>query len=377
MTTNSRTSNRLPIVRFFPEEWGYGPLGNALHIARAIRDIAANAIQIEIILSNHFRGPVDSGVFDKVHSDIASTNLADALITIMNVEGIVKAAKRGERIYAVDALAWLWDEPLPIKDLVHTYFYQEIPVLPVPKQNFDKMPNATPISAIGQLPEIMKSNEKDSTFIPTIVVSLSGLETPASKMGLDKLWYPPYILDALEQLAKIGRLDPGNLAIFGNYPVIKKFAGPHITRAVRERSSQQEFSFAARSAGTVVCSPGLTTIVECLRAGIGVKLLPAQNFGQVKQMSAFVDAIGLPAIQWKGAAIDWLKAATLPGDVRRAIMRGILAEERLASTHVDPESLLSLLVQDAPLPSAEIVEKLIGPDNGAMTVASRIVSDLL
>jgi hypothetical protein len=362
-----------PIVRLAPEEWGYGPLGTALHIAHAIRGIAGDALSLEIVLSDTFRSPVSDGLFDRIHPDGASVERADAVITVMNVKGIETAAARGERVYAVDALAWLWEGPLPIQDLIHAYFYQDLPVLPVPLRNLARMPAPTPISAIGRLPGQVG---QVSVGAPRLVVSLSGLETPGSRLGMDSLWYPPYILAALEHLAEAGLLDPDDLALFGNTTVVRHFAGARIARAVRQGSSQHEFGMAARAAGAVVCPPGLTTIVECLRAGIGLRLLPAQNFGQVKQMRAFVDAVGIPAMPWTGVAVEWLLNTTVPERVRTAIMRGIIAEERLSRDHADPEALLSLLAQDPPVPDPATVEGLIGPDDGALTVANRVVSDL-
>jgi hypothetical protein len=376
MNSVQRGSTRRPVVRLAPEEWGYGPLGNALHLARVMRAIAGDAVILEIVLSDTFRGPVVEGVFDRIHSNLASADIADAVVTVMNVDGIISASQRNEKVYAVDALAWLWTDPLPIHHLIHTYFYQNLKILPVPSRNFEKMPNATPISAIGSLPPNTEDNCNSNTQAG-IVVSLSGLETPSSRSGQDTLWYPPYILNAFEELVSSGRIDPSDLALFGNTEVLKRFAGPNLIPAIRADASQSEFAKAARAAGSVVCSPGLTTIVECLRAGIGLRLLPAQNFGQVKQMNAFVSACGMPAMPWTGAALDWLQTATLSADVRSAIMRGIIAEARIKGGSADPEELRMMLQSPAPIPNHAAVEELIGIDDGALEVARSVLEDLL
>jgi hypothetical protein len=62
MNSVQRGSTRRPVVRLAPEEWGYGPLGNALHLARVMRAIAGDAVILEIVLSDTFRGPVVEGV---------------------------------------------------------------------------------------------------------------------------------------------------------------------------------------------------------------------------------------------------------------------------------------------------------------------------
>lgn len=373
-------SDRRPTIRFAPEDYGFGPLGKALHIARAIRGIAGDAVSLELLLgADTFRSPVDAGLFDRIRTDgVSEAERADAVVTIMNVKGIRAAAARGEKIYAVDSLAWLWNEPLPIQDLIHTYFYQDLPVLPVPPRNLARMPRPTPISAIGRLPgEAAKGGQSDEASVgdPRLVVSLSGLETPDWRLGLDNLWYPPYILDAFEHLADVGQIIPEKLALFGNTMVLRHFAGPRISRAVCE-GTQSGFGIAARTAGVVACPPGLTTIVECLRAGIGLRLLPPQNSGQVKLMKTFVDAIGVPVMPWTAAGVRSLEHATLPEDVRTVVMRGIIAEERRSRDHADTKALLSLLEQDPPVPGAAAVAGLIGPGDGAVTVAKRLVSDL-
>ncbi|MGY4101246.1 hypothetical protein ACW2Q0_17055 [Nocardia sp. R16R-3T] len=375
-----RIPDRRPTIRFAPEEFGYGPLGKALHIARAIRGITGDAVDLELILSaDTFRSPVGDGLFDRISTDgLSVAGRADALVTIMNVKGIMAAAARGERIYAVDSLAWLWDEPLPIQDVISMYFYQDLPILPVPARNLARMPDPTPISAIGHLPShTVDSRQGNESIvgIPQLVISLSGIETPDSRLDLDNLWYPPYVLDALEHLADAGQVDPDELALFGNTTVMRHFAGPQIARSLRQ-GSQHEFGTTARAAGAVVCPPGLTTIVECIRAGIGLKLLPAQNTGQVKMMKIFVDALGIPAMPWTGDSVRILQDARLPGSVRTAIMRGIIAEERLSRDYADPGALLSLLTQDVSVPDAATVDGLIGPGDGALAVANHVVSAL-
>jgi len=372
-------ADRRRIIRIMPVEFGYGPLGKALHVARAIRSLVGDLVRIELVASTNFRSPVDVGLFDESMSSIAAAAPADAVVTMMNVKGIAAAAARGEKVYVVDSLAWLWDEPLPIRGLIHAYFYQDLPVLPVPVRNIAGMPNATAIAAIGRLPaEVRNASETPtgSHLGGGTVVSLSGIEAPGSRLGWGALAYPPYILEALEHLVESGRLDATRLALFGNTTVLRHFAGRRLSPTLRE-GSQGEFGTVARSAGSVVCPPGLTTIVECLRSGVSLKLLPPQNYSQVKLMKAFSGPAGIPAMSWGGAIEHWLQQATLPEAVGAEIVRGVISTARLADRHADPDALMTLLDHESPVLDSSAVDSLIGPGDGALAVAERVLTDLL
>ena len=373
--------NRRRTVRFAPVEFGYGPLGKALHIAREMRRLAGDTIRMELVVSRNFQAPVDEELFDRVLTGMSGQPPADGVVTIMNVGAIQASSARGEPVYVVDSLAWLWDEPLPVQKLIRRYFYQDLPILPVPTRNLRGMPNAMAIPAIGQLPGAPRGNgappgDALAGVLPGLVVSLSGVETPTSRMAAGNLWYPPYILESLEHLAEAGELDVGRLALFGNNAVLRGHAGPGMLPAVRG-GTQHEFGAVARSAGTVVCPPGLTTIVECLRGGVGLKFLPPQNYSQVKLMKAFVAAAGFPALPWVGPLAQWLEEATLPEAVGAMILHGMVAAERLSRRYVDPEALRTLLRQEPPALGPAAVEALLGPDDGALTVAQGVLADLL
>jgi hypothetical protein len=372
-------ADRRRIIRIMPVEFGYGPLGKALHVARAIRGLVGDSVRIELVASTNFRSPVDAGLFDESMSSIAAAAHADAVVTMMNVKGIAAAAARGEKVYVVDSLAWLWDEPLQIRDLIYVYFYQDLPVLPVPARNIAGMPNATPIAAIGRLPVDVRHASlapAEPRFDGGTVVSLSGIEAPGSRLGWDALAYPPYILEALEYLVERGRLDATRLALFGNSTVLRHFAGRRLSPMLRA-GSQGEFGAVARSAGSVVCPPGLTTIVECLRSGVSLKLLPPQNYSQVKVMKAFSGPVGIPAMSWGGAVEPWLQEATLPESVGAEIVRGVVSNARLANRHADPDALMSLLEHESPALDRSTVDRLIGPGDGELAVAERVLSDVL
>ncbi|MFC3495852.1 hypothetical protein [Glycomyces rhizosphaerae] len=356
-----------------PVEFGYGPLGKALHIARAIRERAGDAVRLELVASPTFQSPVGAGVFDASSVDIASAAPADATITVMNVQGVRKAAGRGGNIYVVDSLAWLWDEPLPVQHLIHTYFYQDLPLLPVPARNLAGMPRPTPVGAIGDLRETPALTAE--TRPRRIVISLSGLEAPGSRLGSGKIAYAPYILNALEVLVADGRLDVDDLSIFGNTAVLGRFAGERVKRAVRG-GSQEAFFAAVRSADAVICPPGLTTLVECLGAGIAPKLLPPQNYSQVKLMQAFGDALDLPTMSWNSPVERWLRHAVLPEPVAAEMVRGIAALESQSAGHADPARLLALIEQAPPALDSAAVAAALGPGGGAREVADRVLSDL-
>jgi hypothetical protein len=359
-----------PVLTLAPVEFGYGPLGKALHIARALRDLAGDEVRLHMVATENFRSPIDAGLFDSWYPSITAAPIGDAAITIMNVNGIGQLAARGERIYVVDSLAWLWDAPLPVGDGVRRYFYQDLPVLPVPGRNLVGLPEPTPVPAIGELPR-----GEPGTARTEVVISLSGIEAPGSDLMSNTLWYPPYVLDSFEQLAGGGRLEPDRTAIFGNPAVLRHFIGPRLSSSVRD-GMQAEFGRTARRAGMVLCPPGLTTIVECLRAGIALRLLPPQNYSQVKLAQAFSAAAGIPALGWGGPVESWLRTATLPEVVGADIVRGMVAARRLTEGCLDPEELMALCRDPAPALGPDAVVALLGAEDGATTVARTVLAEI-
>ena len=145
-------TTKIPTLRLYPVEFGYGPLGKALHIARAIRRLVdSEDLRLELVIGKRLGDPVEYGLFDQVMSDLDASSHADLTLTIMNTAGVQRCAMRGERIFVVDSLAWLWDAPLPIGELADRYYYQDIPILPVPPRNLAGIRDPRPIPAIVEL----------------------------------------------------------------------------------------------------------------------------------------------------------------------------------------------------------------------------------
>lgn len=364
---------RRPLVRLAPVAFGYGPLGKALHIARAVRARVGEAVRLELVAGMSFAAASEPGLFDTVCGSAEDCiETADAVVTLMNANGVRAFVARGERVHVVDSLAWLWDQPLPVAGALR-YYYQDIPVLPVPERNLRGLPRPVAIAPIGCLGDGTVHTEgwRGGT---SCVITLSGLQSPLADVGGGAVQYARYVLGAVDRITR-ARREPLDVAIFGNRVVLDRA----VTTALRPSlgsGTQVDFARAALGAGRVVASPGLTTIIECLRGGVPLALLPPQNFSQAKILAAFLRA-GIVGHNWPSHLSDWLATAVLPERVGAEIVSGVIARSRAERGVMPPQDLERLV--DGPLPPIQPGEigKMLGDGDGAAQVAEHVLSDLV
>ncbi|WP_375386071.1 hypothetical protein [uncultured Microbacterium sp.] len=361
-----------PLIRIAPVEFGFGPLGKALHIGRAIRAAAGQSVQIELCATSSMRLTVEDGLFDGVVDGLEQPTRADAVITAMNVAGVRHAARRGERAFVVDSLAWLWDVPLPVEAVAHRYYYQDLPILPVPERNLRGLPSPRAIPAI--VDESEPRGAETRTNSTDLVISLSGLESPHTRLEDGTLVYPSFVLEGLECLLELSLVPPERVRLFGNERVLRALAGERTLRTIRG-TTQREFLDAASSGSSAVVSPGLTTILELIAMGASLRMLPPQNFSQMKIHRAFTKA-GIVGAAWGSELEPWLADAVIPEPIGAAITSGLVASRRIAEKHISPERLRSLMLDPAPALTPNQVHELIGPTNGASILAQHVLAEL-
>jgi hypothetical protein len=122
-----------PRIRFVPVEYGFGPTGKALHVARELRKRLGGECQLDLDISPQFAAMAEEGLCQVLMPE-SIREQADVVVAVMNSSAIAEAASRGERSVYVDSLAWLRNEPprLPGCD---RYIYQDLPFLPTPAKS--------------------------------------------------------------------------------------------------------------------------------------------------------------------------------------------------------------------------------------------------
>ncbi|MFF7355023.1 hypothetical protein ACFZA1_20510 [Streptomyces filipinensis] len=364
-----------PRVRIAPVAYGFGPVGKALHIARAIRAAAPGGLHLELTAPAHFAATAEPGLFDAVH-DSAPKDRADLVVCVMNRAAAATAAARGERVVFVDSLAWLWDEPLPVGDFCDCYLYQDLPVLPVPERNIAPMREAIPVGAIADAPAApARSARPPAGPAPdTTVVSIAGVENFEVSVEAGNAWYARLVIDALRDFARRRPGQARQVEVFGNTEAIAWAGG--LPAPLRIGSgAQRDFLAATAASGRTLASPGLTTIIELLSTGVPLAFLPPQNYSQVRIARAFAET-GIPGLNWDSEALDWLAGHDVPERVGSQIVRNTVAESYASGRTPDPDAFDALLLERTePLPQ-DRVRRLLGALDGAADVAKAVLARL-
>ncbi len=351
-----------------PVLYGFGPYGKALHIARALRRHGLGGAEL-VLAEPHFGGELpEPGLFDEVGTP---PKAGDVLVSIMNRRAAAEADEVGAAVVFVDSLAWLWDEPLAVPARTHRYLYQDLPFLPVPERNVACQPGARPVGAILQVPE-----PRVAPAAPSVVLSISGVENFESSVAGGNAWYATILRRVL---ADAVAPDPGLAAavtLFGNHRAVAWAGGPP-PGVTLGPAGQTDFLAACHTASAVATPPGLTTVAECLLAGVPLRLLPPQNYSQVKIGAALRrTALDLPALSWSSPVLDWLTTMSPPEVVGTQIVRNLMAERQLDPEPLPPAALRALLTDGRPAAGPALVRDVLGTVDGADEVAREVLETL-
>lgn len=372
------TGERRPRVRIAPVTYGFGPVGKALHIARAIRGATADGCHLELTAPAQFARTAEPALFDAV-SDREPDERADVVVCVMNRAAAATATARGERVVFVDSLAWLWDKPLPVGDICDCYLYQDLPILPVPGRNVAGIREALPIGAIldraaaGTGPVRRAQDEADGER-RDIVLSIAGVENFEVSVAGGNAWYARLMVDALRSFALRRPSEATRVEVFGNTDAIAWAGG--LPEGMRGGSgAQRDFLAAAGASRRTLASPGLTTIIELLSAGVPLGFLPPQNYSQVRIARRFAE-VGIPVISWDSEALDWLADNDVPERVGSQVVRNTVAERFLSGRPVDADAFDHLLSSRSDALAPEEVRRILGPLDGAADVAEAVLARL-
>lgn len=357
------TVHRSGAIRFAPVRYGFGPAGKALHVARRLRALLGDARRLELVADPGTAELAEPGLFDRIAAE-PPTERARLVVSVMSPTAAEQARARDEELWVVDSLSWFWDGPRPTALLADRYLYQDIPLLPVPARNLDGIREPTPVGAIDTA--LRAAPPGGGTLL-----SLSGIETFEASLQEGNLWWVELLMDALEGLLASDAAPQRNLELAGNGAAIERYAG-RLANGLRRHVTQQDFATALASCDAIVAPPGLTTIIEALRGGRRLRLLPAQNFSQLRIARALRRRCAVPSAPWPGEVADWLADATLPEPLGGRVLLGVIAQDRLRREHFTEACLRALVTADAPALDPGVVRDLIGEGDGAADVALAI-----
>ncbi|GAA2405437.1 hypothetical protein GCM10010420_36500 [Streptomyces glaucosporus] len=358
-----------PRVRMAPVAYGFGPVGKALHVARAVRARMGDGVTLELSGAGHTGATAEPGLFDAVTPPGSPAARADLVVSVMNRAAVALAAGRGEPVLFLDSLAWLWDGPLAMPGDCVGYLYQDLPLLSVPAANVDSQPGCRPIGGITGEPPTAPSAPGRRT--EQIVLSLSGLENFENDVCRGNVWYAQMWMQAVRTLEEEQPELAARVVVHGN-PQALAWAGG--VRGVSRIGSglQEDYLRDAANAAKVLIPPGLTSIVELLHAGVPFQLLPPQNYSQLRIAQAVNQSVlDVAAQRWESQLLDWLAERVVPEPVGSQAVRNTICE-RMLDGAPDPREFAVLLESTAEAPGPDLVRSVLGPGDGADTVAAEI-----
>lgn len=357
------------IVRFVPVAFGFGPVGKALHIARQVRQRAGRSLSLDLVAPSAFAAIAEDGLFEQVGE--VATRRADLVVSVMSQRGATEAVDESTTVFLVDSLAWMWDRPVFGSLAYDRYFVQVLPFLEA-LRSAPTGAGATPIPPIvGPLIRFDRGPDRRG-----VVVSVSGVESTTTSLEEGRLWWLEYCASGLEELA----FDPTfvarhELRLFGNEEVLRARTSPRLQRH-RASTHQRAFLDAVSHASCVIAPPGLTTLIETLRLGTPLRLLPPQNYSQLR-ISHALAAVPIPALRWPSLALDWLARATVPEAVGVELINATIAARVAGGERLTGSALAQLVADPAGALSDAEVDELIGKGDGADIIADAICGRLL
>lgn len=221
----------------------------------------------------------------------------DAALVVLDPPVAASIEDAGTPVVYVDSLPFLWSEADPIPTHVTRYLAQRLPGSPpgVPHalrtvRNLDWI---DPISTTapgrpGANPDLA-------------VINLGGLHSPANPTGNPT--YCDRVLPAVFET--LSRTRHQRVMIVGNLSRKQLPTTPGIRLVHVGPLPHQEFLQVISSAGVLITSPGLTTILEATSAGIPTICLPSQNVSQLLNGDYFAATHDrVLRVEWPRAILD-------------------------------------------------------------------------
>lgn len=315
--------------------------------------------------------------------DIVRREQADAALVVLDPEVAEAAHDAGCPTVYVDSLPFLWTPADPVPHKVEAYCAQQCPALPQAAVDaLGPVQNLRWVQAI--VPPPASPRPRSSTLA---VVNFGGLSAPghnAAAQYVDLLLAP--VVEALECCGF------RTIEVCGNLPSDSYETLRGTTVHVGQHSPNR-FDELVRTAGMLVTSPGLTTLLAASAAGTPTICMPPQNLSQVDNASRHADCTFSAAIvPWpvdvmqpgelarlrvkgEAQAIEYIYAgirgcAANPGSIQQQLKRQIKIAIGHASRHRDWSRMADLIGQQGAAEVASIVLAAAGEPTAATPVGA-------
>jgi hypothetical protein len=197
---------------------------------------------------------------------------ASGVLSVMDVDFASLALRAAKPLFVVDSLAWM-RRPLPAAFLAaRRYWVQDFPGLRAHLSGTSPMP-----CIIG--PIVSETDVPSPASPPRIVVCLGGYDTPYATSE-DDAGYARFVVRGLLQ-SGLAEASDGEVLVMGGASCMERLSREYKREGVRFASlSHREAALARGGAEIVLTAPGLTSTLECFRAGPATFFLPPQNYSQ-------------------------------------------------------------------------------------------------
>lgn len=290
----------------------------------------------------------------------------DAALVVLDPQTAACIEDAGTPVVYVDSLPFLWSAADPIPVHVTHYLAQRLP----------GSPGATPhaLRRVHNLdwidPITAMAPGKPGPHLDLAVINLGGLHSPTNPSGNPAYCHKvlPTLFDVLGHTRYRRAMVVGNLTHAQLPPVPPGIQLVHVGPL-----SHQDFLQAIATAGILVTSPGLTTILEATSVGTPTVCLPSQNVSQLLNGDYFATIKGESLrVEWPNEVLDRAQVEAARPEGEEAALAVIDRSLRRITSRASIEDL-----RDSLLNALTTVPETRGPKqhwNGARQVAERLLS---
>lgn len=355
------------------EAFGYGPVSKLLAVCSKLTrhelHFFGSDVAMELARHEDFFTTVNPCGFNGTgegESYSAAVKSADLVINVLKPDILDLTAGIDTPNVYIDSLFWMWDRiPDPCKE-VDRYVIQQFPGI---ENKINEMGNGIKhIDTVNPIVDrsLLQTREREET----VLINLSGLETPFAKFG-ETLKYHEPVARCIARAA--ARSKWKKIIVSGNANVMKYLQQIHgHDRLTFQHLSHSQFLELLNRVGLLVTSPGLTATYEALVYNTPIRFLPAQNYSQALmqekyKQNGFADI----AMDWGTFYPDWQIAADMPEELGVKMVMDVIDQftrDEHAQFNVE-EALLNALNQPPPNPDRQKATFGIDLQDGAQQTA--------
>lgn len=313
-------------------EFGWGSAGKLRLICDAIlrRDPTAEFILLGGSLGSCLLDgiPLRTSLLDAAPSDVGSIlrrEQVDAAVVVLDPEMASALQAVGCPTVYVDSLPFLWTSADPMPTDVAVYCAQRCQEMPAPAvAALEDVKNLRWVEAIVPTP----TQPAPQRRAHLAVINVGGLAAPGSSAAQD---YLNLVLDpAIDALEACGFSE---VEVCGNVST-SHYVAPAGARVSAGRRTPSDFDGLLQTAGLLVTSPGLTTLLAASAAGTPTVCLPPQNLSQIDNAARY-SAATKPSLSvgWPASVMDPERVRTLRAEGEAVAVDYIYSSIRRATVN--------------------------------------------